>query len=54
VALARPAKQAKPDRRGAEQRLRDAARDLGAPGKDAVFGWGLARAPGCTKAIARE
>lgn len=27
--------------------LRDQAEDLGAPGHDAVFGWGLARTPNC-------
>ncbi|MGE5240611.1 MAG: S8 family serine peptidase [Bacteroidota bacterium] len=30
-----------------EHQLERAARDLGAPGKDAVFGWGLAQAAGC-------
>jgi hypothetical protein len=28
------------------ERLRDIARDLGAPGKDPVFGWGLLQSPG--------
>lgn len=30
-----------------ERQLERAARDLGAPGKDPVFGWGLAQAAGC-------
>lgn len=34
------------------KQLRDAAQDLGEPGKDRVFGWGLARAGGCGKKIA--
>jgi minor extracellular protease Epr len=29
------------------QQLQSGARDLGAPGKDPVFGWGLVQAPGC-------
>jgi hypothetical protein len=48
---------ARPNKRGAgaaQRQLRDAARDLGDPGKDAVFGWGLVRAPGCGKKIARD
>lgn len=52
-AVNRP-KQGKLNWDGVHRRMRDSARDLGAPGKDAVFGWGLARAPGCAKPIARE
>jgi subtilisin family serine protease len=32
----------------AEQRLQANARDLGAPGRDSSFGWGLLQAPRCT------
>jgi hypothetical protein len=28
------------------EQLRNSARDLGAPGKDPVFGWGLLQSPG--------
>jgi hypothetical protein len=31
----------------AEQSLQANARDLGAPGRDASFGWGLLQAPRC-------
>ncbi|MDX1606087.1 MAG: S8 family serine peptidase [Candidatus Competibacterales bacterium] len=30
---------------GLNRRLRDGARDLGAPGRDALYGWGLVRSP---------
>ena len=32
----------------AEERLQATARDLGAPGRDSSFGWGLLQAPSCT------
>jgi subtilisin family serine protease len=32
----------------AEERLQATARDLGAPGRDASFGWGMVQAPRCT------
>jgi len=32
----------------AEQRLQANARDLGAPGRDSSFGWGMLQAPSCT------
>jgi subtilisin family serine protease len=34
--------------REAEERLQANARDLGAPGRDSSFGWGLLQAPRCT------
>ncbi len=46
---------ASPPKRGpgaAYKQLRDAARDLGDPGRDRVFGWGLARSEGCGKKVA--
>jgi minor extracellular protease Epr len=39
---------------GAQKQLQARARDLGAPGKDPVFGWGLVRAPGCAKTVAGD
>jgi Subtilase family/IPT/TIG domain len=37
-----------------ERKLEHAARDLGAPGKDPVFGWGLAQAAGCGPASGKR
>lgn len=44
----------KQDMQFVRKRLQETARDLGAPGKDPVFGWGLVQTPGCGKAIARK
>ncbi|HKQ29727.1 MAG TPA: S8 family serine peptidase, partial [Burkholderiales bacterium] len=35
------------------KQMQTKARDLGAPGKDTNFGWGLIQAPGCTS-VARK
>jgi len=37
-----------------EQHLEHAARDLGAPGRDPVFGWGLAQAAGCRASTGKQ
>lgn len=37
-----------------ERQLQRAARDLGTPGKDSVFGWGLVQAAGCSPSSERR